>query len=445
MYAVISLINLEIRMFFYGLGIINSIKRRGVLHINLRYGKSSVRFTLPEHTQLQWLLYNSSADINEKNKIAHALACPIGTPSLREIARHRQNAIILISDRSRLCPSYLFLEALLQELNEAGLEDNQIKIMIALGMHRKQTTQEMIELVGISVWNRIDVFNHSSLQKDCVHVGITSRGTPIEINTQVVHADLRIATGNIEPHRLTGMSGGVKALVPGVASHKTIEANHALSQKHPSVPGEIMTPIRADLEEALQFVPIHFLFNLIVNQEREVLSAVAGDIIEAHRAGVRSASPHFFSSVKQTYDVVIASAGGFPKDMQLYQAIKTLQNAADFTKPNGSIVLIARCEEIFGNGLLQYWIETIQDRKEMVRMLEERFVLGPHKILHISTILQKHSVFLLSEVPKPLVELLGFEPIEDLQQILDQLVGSGNPEKTIAIMPNGALTFSPQL
>jgi nickel-dependent lactate racemase len=408
----------------------------------LPYGTGMVSFALPQDMNADRLNYNAWRDTPILSSIAQALASPIQSPPLHIIAQGKQHAVILVSDRSRLCPSYIFLEALLSEMNEAGLGDHQIKIIVALGMHRKQTAQELRELVGEAVFNRVVVMNHSPLSKDCVRIGITSRGTPIELNAHVVAADLIIATGNIEPHRLMGMSGGVKALMPGVASHLSIESNHALSQQYTILPGQSTTPLREDIEEALRFIPVHFLLNLIVNHNKEVLAAVAGDIIHAHRAGVEIASHSFFSTVKPAYDLVIASTGGFPKDMQLYQAIKTLQNAADFTKPGGTIVWIARCEELFGNGLLQYWVETIQDHAEIKSMLQEKFTLGPHKMLHIQTVLQKHRVYLFSDIPTSLVELLGFRPVSNLQRTVETIIAE-NRQQTVAILPYGALTFAP--
>jgi nickel-dependent lactate racemase len=406
----------------------------------LPYGRESVSFSLPEHTSVKWLDYKSTGKKTDYDQIQHALASPIGSPPLHELARNKQNAVILISDQSRLCPSDLFLGSLLNELNTAGLADGQIKIIVALGMHRKQTEQELCELVGEPIYKRINTLNHSSLQEDCVRMGTTSRGTPIEINAHVAAADIVIATGNIEPHRLTGTSGGIKALIPGVASHLTIESNHALSQQYQSTPGQVNSPLREDLEEALRFIPVHFLFNLVINHNQEILGAFAGDIILAHRAGSKIASDCFFPSTSETYDLIIASAGGFPKDLQLYQAIKSLQNASEFLSPGGCIVWVACCEEMFGNGLLQYWVETIQNRDRITQMLQEKFILGPHKILTIQPILQKHRVYLFSDMPKSLVTLLGFKPIEDLQETVLALMAE-NPKQAVAIFPHAALTF----
>jgi nickel-dependent lactate racemase len=297
----------------------------------------------------------------------------------------------------------------------------------------------LIALVGLSAYKRVHVQNHSALSEDCVAVGVTRAGTPIEINRHVVEADFRIVTGNIEPHRLAGISGGVKALMPGVASMRTIERNHSLSQKHKARLGQPDNPLRMDMEEALRFVPIHYLLNVIVDHERNVLDAFAGDVIAAHRAGIEGARSRFIVAADKPYDVVLVSAGGHPKDTQLYQAVKSLTNAAAITKPGGKLVLIAQCEEQFGNGMFQHWVETMPDRSVMMAKLNEQFVLGAHKIEQIDKILRHHSVYLYSQVPEAIVRLLGFHPVPELNETLAVLLS--NRALDIAIMPYGGLTF----
>jgi nickel-dependent lactate racemase len=401
---------------------------------------------LPEHLNIDQITYIQEPGIAESAQsnssyISEALNNPVGSPPLKEIAKNKNNAVILISDRSRLSPSHLFLSDIVNQLNSAGIEDSHIKIIVALGMHRKQTQKELMELAGESIYQRVEVLNHSADPQDCVHLGITSHGTPIEINHHVVQADLRIATGNIEPHRLAGMSGGVKALIPGVASSNCIEHNHALSQKFKTVPGDIHNPVHQDMEEGLQFISINYLLNVIVDHNRDIMGAVSGNVIEAHRAGIELAKKCFFVPVSDRYDFVLASPGGFPKDLQLYQAIKTLQNAASITKLGGSILFTAKCEELFGNGIFQYWVETMGEAVEIVQRLKEKFVLGAHKIEHIYEVTKNHKVYLHSDVPESLIELLGFHPVHDVQSTLEELTENIN---RIAVMPHGAITF-PQI
>jgi nickel-dependent lactate racemase len=413
-------------------------RERGRRLPTLCYGTDTFSFTFPEGSYADWISYSKEPhDTNDP--IQMALTHPFGTAQLAETARGSHSAVILISDISRLCPSYLFLEQLVTELNLAGITDGHITIIVALGMHRKQTDQELVKLVGAAIYNRIAVINHSPQPEDCILLGTTSLGTPIEINRHVVEADFRIVTGNLEPHALAGISGGVKALVPGTASSRCIEHNHALSQHYLTVIGDPENPVRKDMEEALQFLPVHFLLNVIVDHERKVIGAVAGDVIIAHRQGLELVRERFLVPVHKSYDLVIVSPGGHPKDSQMYQAVKALINASAITNPGGSLVLVAKCEEGLGNGLFQYWIETIQDRKTIMDKLNEKFVLGAHKIAHLDKVLQKHKVYLYSQLPEPIVQLIGFHPIVDLQDTINGLLAESSFR--CAVMPYGGLTF----
>ena len=408
----------------------------------LPYGRTEISLDIEPFCSPETITYDSTPGFSDpQERIRQSLQQPIGSPPLHEIASGRKNAVILISDISRLCPSYLFLPALIGELNRGGLPDGRIRIVVALGMHRKQTESELAALVGEEVYRRVSVANHSALSEDCVDLGRTRQGTPIEINRTVAEADLLIATGNIEPHRLAGVSGGAKALMPGVASERSIQANHALSQRYRPQIGNPDNPIRRDLEDVLEKVPIHFLFNVIVNHRRELLDAVAGDPIAAHRRGVELARRRFLIPNDKRYDLTIVSPGGFPKDLQLYQAVKTLQNAAGFTKPGGAIILAAQCAEAFGNGVFQHWVETIRDRRVIEQKLKERFVLGAHKISHISELLDTYTVYLYSSMPASQVELVGFRPVSDLTETVKALTQNGSAAISVAVMPYGALTF----
>lgn len=407
--------------------------------LSILYGKQVIDIALPEENAVDTVSYRNEPVPDPDLCIREALARPIGTLRLSEIAKGKRDAVILISDSTRLCPSDAFLGALVAELNAGGIADERISIVVALGMHRKQTETELIGLAGRDIYRRVRVINHSALPEDCVRVGTTMQGTPVEINRTVVRADLRIATGNIEPHRLAGISGGVKALVPGVASQACIEHNHALSQRFPTEAGDPDNAVHRDMEEALRFVPIDFLFNVIVNHRRELIAAVSGHVTMAHRAGVEIARRLFVVPTHKAYDVVLASPGGYPKDTQLYQAVKSMLNAAELTKPGGTILLAARCEELYGNGVMQHWVETIQDRARIVSMLKQKFVLGAHKIAHVDRVLQQHTVYLYSDVPPAIAELLGFIPVDDLQQKAEELFADRT--KAMAFMPHAAITF----
>lgn len=369
--------------------------------------------------------------------IREALAAPIGSPALGELARGRCSAVVLISDMTRLCPSHLLLPPILDALNEGGIPDDRIRVIVALGTHRAQTDEELRRLTG-AAYDRVRVENHSSLPEDNIRVGTTSFGTVVALNPAVVEADLRIATGNIEPHRLVGMSGGVKALFPGVASRDSIQQHHARSLTDRATPGDTDNSLYRELEEIARIVPVHFLCNVVVDPHRQPIAAFAGNPDAAHRRGIAFAKGCFLTPVPRKYDVVIASAGGSPKDMQLYQAIKSLENAAEFAKDGGAVLLIARCEERYGNAAFQEWTETHVDRERAIRHLSETFVLGAHKLAILDKVLRRVQAFLYSDLPPPISALLGFTPVGDPSGWVRERL---RPETAVAAMPVASLTF----
>ncbi|AFC27150.1 hypothetical protein PM3016_169 [Paenibacillus mucilaginosus 3016] len=410
---------------------------------NLRYGRGTVTLDIPP--SLSWDSLSYPASLMEASprlsleRIRQALASPLGSPVLRDIAQGHERAIILISDGTRPCPNRLMLPLLLQELNDAGITDEQVDIVVALGAHRRHTPKELVELAGEEIAARVRIHNHSSDSEDCRYVGTTKLGTPVEINRLVADATLRIATGSIQPHALAGVSGGAKALVPGVASWRTIEHNHGLSLKYPGQAGEADTPLYADMVEAQSFTPLHFVLNVLLNHDNEVLEALAGDLLETHHRGAQLAAQYFLLPAHPLYDSIVVSAGGAPRDLQLYQALKPLRNAAAFTRPGGKVLLVAECREMLGSGVLQDWLETMTDLQRSTAALKQHFVLGAHKLLHVEEVLKRVEVHLYSSLAPHWVDLLGFSPVHDPSEWILSVTQQRNV--SLAIIPFGSLTF----
>ncbi|HZG55279.1 nickel-dependent lactate racemase [Paenibacillus sp.] len=407
--------------------------------MHLAYGTGELLVSWPAGAEPDLISYAARAldPSAAEAALRRAVREPVASEPLSRLAAGRREAVILVSDVTRLCPTAEILPHLLDALNEGGLPDSRIRVVVALGTHRMQTEAELRDIAG-EAFRRVAVVNHSAAPEDCVELGTTALGTPIALNRIVAQADLRIAVGNIEPHRLVGLSGGGKALFPGVAAAPSIERHHALSRRFAAVPGYDDNPLHRDIEEAVAMCPVHFLCNVVVDHRRRLLGVFAGSLTEAHRQGARFAREQFLVPIGRRYELVVASAGGAPKDMQLYQAIKSLENAAGFAAPGAPILLVARCQEIYGNGTFQSWAETHADRERAVQRLKERFVLGAHKLRILHDIVAKHPVSLYSDIPAPLAELLGFRPVEDVQRWIEHHV---RPGVRAAAMPCAALTY----
>lgn len=290
--------------------------------------------------------------------VRYALAHPIGAKPLRELVKPGQKIAIIASDISRPVPSYEILPAILDELTVAGCRDGDITVVFALGSHRHHTEEEKRHLAGERVWRRVRCVD--SDPDDCTHLGTTSAGTPVDITRVVAEADFRICTGNIEFHYFAGYSGGAKAIMPGVSTPAAIQANHRMMVRESACAGKLDgNPIRADIEEAGRICGVDYIVNVVLDEHKHIVHAVAGDTIEAHRAGCAYLDRMYRRPIPQCADIVLVSQGGAPKDANLYQTQKALDNAKHAVKRGGTIILIGACPEGLGSAKFEQWLPVL--------------------------------------------------------------------------------------
>jgi nickel-dependent lactate racemase len=280
------------------------------------------------------------------------------------------------------------------------------------------------------------VINHDP--SDIVRLGVTSRGTPVEILRTVVEADVRICVGNLELHYFAGYSGGAKAILPGCASRATVQANHAMMVKPEACAGRLDgNPVRADLEEGAAMVGIDFILNVLVDSQHRITGAVAGEVSAAHRQGCELVAEQGIVPVAGLADVVLVSAGGFPKDVNFYQAQKALDNAAHVVRPGGTIVLVAECGEGLGNVTFETWLREASSPRQVLDRIQHEFVLGGHKAAAVASVLERASVYLVSSLPAEVVEACGLIPSDDVEQALNIALSQAGKSAGILVMPQG--------
>lgn len=373
---------------------------------------------------------------DEEAEIRRALAEPIGTPRLCELASAASSAVIVVSDVTRPCPSHKFLPALLEELQP--LPPEAVTIVFALGGHRPHAAQEQRALVGEEVAaSGVRLLDLD--RDDCVAVGTTRRGTPLSVFRPYLEADLRVCTGNIDYHYFAGFSGGAKAIVPGICTHETIRANHGM-MLHASAKAGVLdgNPVREDIDEAGGLIGIDFLFNVVLDEERRVIRAVAGDYRAAHRAGVAFYDARCDLRVDEAADVVVASPGGAPKDLNLYQAQKTLDNVAGAVHDGGVIVLVARCEEGLGNAVFEEWITGMRAPRDLVERIRREFVLGGHKAAAIAALLERVDLYVVSELSDDVVRAMHMTPFHDVGAAVASALARVGPDAHALVVPHGS-------
>jgi nickel-dependent lactate racemase len=373
---------------------------------------------------------------DEQAEIRRALAEPIGAPRLSELAAPARTAAIVVSDITRPCPSYRFLPALLDEL--APLPPESVSILFALGGHRAHTREEQVRLVGEEVVAR--GVRLLDLDGDrCRPVGRTSRGTRLEVFEEYLDADLRICTGNIEYHYFAGFSGGAKAVVPGLCSYAAIRDNHSMMLAPTARAGIIDgNPVREDIDEAGELIGVDFIFNVLLDEAKRIVHAVAGHYLEAHRAGTEAYDRRCDLRVPEAADMVIASPGGRPKDINLYQAQKTLDNVAGAVRDGGVIVLVARCREGFGQKVFEEWMTGMGTPQVLIDRIQREFVLGGHKAAAVAGLLARADVFLVSEFPDEVVRSMCMTPFASVDAAVAAALDRAGDAARCLVVPHGS-------
>lgn len=431
-------------------------RKREVTEVQLSYGHGSLSVRVPKRNLQAVLQPLHATEVEDEAKLLRdALVRPIGAsgmpgPRLRDLAAAKlrpdratpadihpgKKVVIVTSDLTRPCPTDRLLPPVLDELDAAGIPDGDITVVMALGLHRTMTEAEMETAVGPEVYRRVRVVNHDPA--DTVRLGVTSAGTPVEIFRLVVEADFRICLGNLELHYFAGYSGGAKAILPGCASRATLNANHAMMVRPEAVAGRLNgNPVRADIEEGVSMLGVDFILNVIVTGQHRIIGAVAGDVTAAHRRGCELVARRGMVTIEEHADVVLVGAGGYPKDVNLYQAQKALDNAAHAVRDGGVLILVAECPEGLGNETFEAWLAGTSSPDELLARIQHEFVLGGHKAAAIAAVLKRASVYLVSALPDELVRRCGMVPIADPERAQEMAFAELGPEAKLLVLPHG--------
>lgn len=407
------------------------------MELSLKYGHASQRLHLPAGLRTAVLTPGRTGGAaTEPDLVRAALAEPIGRPRLASLVSPGQQVVVVTADITRPCPSDRLLPAVLDELNGAGIPDRDITVVFGLGTHRPHTAAEQESLAGPAVFRRVRCID--SDPDDVERVGVTRRGTPVDIFRPVRRADVRVLVGVIEYHYFAGYSGGLKALIPGVCTEATIQANHRRMTEPGAVTGRLDgNPVRDDIEEAGALVGADFIVNVVLDEGKRIVRAVAGDPILAHRAGCAALDAFGRATVDRPADVVVIGAGGSPKDLNLYQAQKALDNGRHIVRPGGVLLLVAECPEGLGHHTFEEWMRDPGGLDGILARIRREFVIGGHKAAAVAMAMKQAAVYLVSSLPQELARSLHFVPFTDLGAAMAAALGAVGPDPFVAILPEG--------
>ena len=410
------------------------------MKVEIGFGTGVETLWVPDENLQDILLLNRvEFQLTGEAEVRRALEEPIGTPKLREIVKPGEKIVIITSDLTRPMPTAAVMPALMAELDAANVNGKDVTVVFGLGSHRPQTEEEKRHLAGDAAYSLYTCVD--SNPNDCVRLGTTSRGTPVDITRVVAQADRRICLGNIEYHYFAGYSGGGKALMPGVSSREAIQHNHSHMVEYGANAGQLEgNPIREDIEEAAAICGCDFILNVVLDEQKHIVRAVAGDCVKAHREGCRTVDALYLKRLEHRADIVVVSQGGAPKDMNLYQTQKALDNAKHAVRQGGVVILVGSCNEGMGEETFARWM-TMFSPEDMVRKIRQNFQLGGHKAAAIALVLRDADIYLVSEMDEKLVAQTCLRPFRSAQEALDHAMLKMRPNAKVLVMPFGGSTL----
>ncbi|MCY6369177.1 nickel-dependent lactate racemase [Clostridium ganghwense] len=422
--------------------------------LNMKYGREVISVPIPEKNLLGVINANPfDLGKSEEEIILDALNNPIASAKLCKLVHSGETICIVISDVTRLWQRMnVYIKYIVEELKKAEIKDEDITFLCAAGSHRAQTEEEIKKLLGDELAGKYKFVNHDCLDKNSLtYMGTTTYNNPIYLNKTAVEIDHVILTGGIVYHFLVGWGGGRKSVLPGISAYETIMNNHELSLSKdlgkgtlPSIKsGNIKdNPVHNDMLQAVNFLKPTFMFNSIIGSNGKICAAVAGNYIKAHEEGCRIVDKKDGVYINELADMVIASAAGYPKDINFYQSIKTVMNAVEALKPGGTMILMSECSEGLGGDqdvkdMLLNYTNTL-DREKALR---EKYTIAKFVGYYTCNIADKYNFILVSNLDKELLKNTNIKVVKTIEEALDIVYKEKGENLTTYAMPYAANTF----
>jgi nickel-dependent lactate racemase len=417
------------------------------MKVKLAYGQGHLLIEAPAERTTVIEPSHTPGLADERAAVLGALQDPIGTRPLREWIRADAKVCVSFTDITRATPNERLIPWLLAYLADV-VAPEQITLINQLGTHRPNTQEEMEKMLTPEVVRRYRVLNHEPENPDAlVAFGTTRDGTPAWINRHVAEADVRIVTGFIEPHFFAGFSGGIKGIIPGTAGLETVMSNHGV--KNIGSPNATFgvtqgNPLWEELRDIALRVGPSFLLNVTLNERRQLTGVFAGDLIQAHKAGIEFVRRSAMQKVTAPFDIVVTTNSGYPLDLNLYQGVKGMSAAARVVKPGGTIILACECSEgVPANSPLDRLLRSASSPEEILATLSSGGPARPEQWqAQIQALVQRKAhVLVHSSLPDEVVRAAHLTPCRDISSTLKELLQGLGSEARLAVLPQGPLTI----
>lgn len=414
------------------------------MQIHIPYGKTILTARIPDPYPVHIIeAPNPSPAPNPRRAVEDALDHLLGEIKWDDF-RGAKRVAIAVNDKTRPVPHEHLLPPLMERLAAQGISDSAITFYIAVGTHPPMTPDEFPSILPAEILARYRVVSHDSQDDRLLTcLGETSRGTPVWVNRAYAESEVKIVVGNVEPHQFAGFSGGVKTAAIGLSCMKTIAPNHAMMSLPEAQLGEYETnPVRQDIEEMGAKIGVHLALNAILNHQRQIVTALAGDPRPVVQTGLEHSRRVCQVAVPQKYAFLITSPGGHPKDINVYQSQKALGHAILIARPGGTVIITAACPEGSGSDHYEAWTlgkKSLAEVREAFKA--EGFRIGPHKAYQFARdgAIARYSLY--TDMNHDLARALLLNPISDLQAAIDQTLADLPPGEPVGILPHAVSTI----
>jgi nickel-dependent lactate racemase len=419
------------------------------MKINLAFDKAGTQVEVPDSVRTTILEPRFASEVPDAGAaLDEAIRSPIQSAPLEELARGKKSAAIAICDITRPAPNRLVLPYVTAALERGGIPRENIRIIIATGLHREATPAELDEIVGPEMLSRYEAVSHRArVEADQVFLGETSSGTKVYIDRRFVEADLHVTLGFIEPHLMAGFSGGRKLIAPGCAGETTIKRLHSPHFMRDAQVTEGVypdNPLHRDLLEISRLAGHHFVVDVSLTRTRGIAAVFAGDPVAAHAEGVRFVRESTLAALEEPADAVLTTSGGYPLDLTYYQAIKGITAAAHVVKPGGTVLLVASCGEGLGSPEFSELVRQGADWKSLLAELDDSPVrIDQWQAEKLALVAAKAKLsFCLPGISRNDHRCLWGPAFETPQKAVDDLLARIPAGGSLVVIPEGPYVFS---
>jgi nickel-dependent lactate racemase len=415
------------------------------MKITLDYGRDGLEVTLPDRRIAAILSLKPVRPLdNPERSIAEALRGPIGVSPLAALARGKQSACVVISDITRPVPNRVLLPQILAALELAGVPQSGITILVATGTHRPSTPTELDEMVGSEILRNYRIVNHVATDRESHrYLGLTPNGVPIWVDRSFLDAEVRLSVALIEPHFMAGYSGGRKSICPGICAMETVQVWHGprfIGHDRSESGSFEGNPVHEDALFVARKAGLQFICDVTLDEDRRLTGVFAGDVERAWLRGVETARSVAESELEDPVEIVLTTCAGYPLDLTFYQAVKGMVGALPALKPNGTIIIAARCAEGLGS---RHFADALLDNEDLEVFVAKTydpgfFVPDQWEVHELLKATRRASVLMYTEgIPPDVLSRCFVTPITSVEQGVRIALEKHGPTAHMAVIPRG--------